>query len=137
MQGRLGGDRLLGVPAAGHAEVGHDPPADPRRHDLGPDGVDDTGHLAAGGHRRLGPRERAAVVAAADRRVHQVDAHGLARNANLRSAWLQVGDLFELQDVGRTELVLADGAHDADATISSSLEVKTPGSVPVVQWSSR
>ena len=100
-----------GVAAARLAEVGDRPAAEPGRVDALPHRVDHAGDLAARRHRQVGERERAAGRAGADRRVEQVDPGRGDGDPDLPGAGLGIGDLLEAQDVGRAELVLADGVH--------------------------
>ena len=108
VQRRLGGDRVLGVAPAGHPQVSDDASPHPRRNDICTDRVDGAGHLPTRRHRQGRQRERTALVTTADRRVHEMDARRLDRDAHLVRTRVQVGNVLDLQDVGRTELVLAD-----------------------------
>jgi hypothetical protein len=111
VQGLGRGDGGGGVAAAGLAEVGDDPAAEPAVLDPGADGVDPAGHLPPGGHGEVGQRERPAALAAADHRVEQVDAGGLHRDPDLAGAGRGIRDRLVLERRGRPEGVLADGMH--------------------------
>jgi hypothetical protein len=106
-----GSEGLLGVAAAGRAEVGDDPPADPRGVHPRADPVDATCDLAARGHGQVGHRVGPAGLARADRRVDQVDPGGVHRDADLPLARLEVGHLLVREGLGATEVVLADRVH--------------------------
>jgi hypothetical protein len=108
--------RQLGVPLAGHAQVGHDPAAQPRIVHALAHRVDHTADLAAGDGGQIGQRERPARSARADRRIEQVDTHGPHRDPHLPRLRLGVVDLLVDEVVGRAEGVEADGVHAVDGT---------------------
>ena len=105
------GQGLLGVAAAGLAEVGDDAAADPDGVDAGPGAIDAAGHLPPRGHRQVGKGEGPARLAGADRGVDEVDPGGLDGDADLALAGVEVGHLLQGEGVGPAEFVLADGVH--------------------------
>ena len=119
--------RQRGVAAARLAEVGDRAAAEPGRVHALPDRVDDPGDLAARRHRQVGQRER---PAGPSRRGSTCRAGGprprRPRSAPAR-AGLRVGHLLEAQDLGRAELVLADGVHGGDATRARGVSPRAIG----------
>ena len=72
-------------------------------------GFDDAGSIHAGG---VGEVWRRGVLAGADVGVNGVDAGSVDADEELPGCGMKVGDGFELHDVGRAELVDADGFHN-------------------------